>query len=84
MIPKKCIMYICIPLLVEEVFKSFRFLSSAQSRVYRRTEDSPGGAVEIEEFLLGCLRLRGSARAMDIASWQRTRVSVLIRGFLGG
>ena len=27
----------------------------------------PGGSVEIEEFLLGCLRLRGSARAMDIA-----------------
>ncbi|CAE7464953.1 Cacna1c [Symbiodinium natans] len=26
-----------------------------------------GGAVEIEEFLMGCLRLRGSARAMDIA-----------------
>eukprot|EP00435_Cladocopium_sp_Y103_P005325 s1799_g1.t1 len=26
-----------------------------------------GGAVEIEEFLMGCLRLRGSARAIDIA-----------------
>jgi len=26
-----------------------------------------GGAVEIEEFLLGCLRLRGNAKAMDIA-----------------
>ena len=26
-----------------------------------------GGAVEVEEFLLGCLRLRGHARAMDIA-----------------
>ena len=24
-----------------------------------------GGAVEIEEFLLGCLRLRGNAKAMD-------------------
>lgn len=27
----------------------------------------PGGAVEVEEFLLGCLRLRGQARAMDMA-----------------
>ncbi|CAK9077161.1 Voltage-dependent L-type calcium channel subunit alpha-1D (CHCACHA1D) (Voltage-gated calcium channel subunit alpha Cav1.3) [Durusdinium trenchii] len=26
-----------------------------------------GGAVEIEEFLMGCLRLRGNAKAMDIA-----------------
>eukprot|EP00913_Durusdinium_trenchii_P021728 g20414.t1 len=26
-----------------------------------------GGAVEIEEFLMGCLRLRGTARAIDIA-----------------
>lgn len=26
-----------------------------------------GGAIEIEEFLMGCLRLRGSARAMDMA-----------------
>ena len=26
-----------------------------------------GGAVEIEEFLLGCLRLRGQATAMDVA-----------------
>jgi len=26
-----------------------------------------GGAVEIEEFLMGCLRLRGQARAMDMA-----------------
>eukprot|EP00913_Durusdinium_trenchii_P033037 g30928.t1 len=25
-----------------------------------------GGAVEIEEFLQGCLRLRGEARAMDV------------------
>jgi len=28
---------------------------------------SQSGAVEIEEFLMGCLRLRGSARAIDIA-----------------
>ena len=28
-----------------------------------------GGAVEVEEFLLGCLRLRGQARAMDMASY---------------
>jgi len=27
-----------------------------------------GGAVEIEEFLMGCLRLRGQARAMDMVS----------------
>ncbi|CAJ1385656.1 unnamed protein product, partial [Effrenium voratum] len=26
-----------------------------------------GGAIEVEEFLMGCLRLRGSARAMDMA-----------------
>ncbi|CAJ1454819.1 unnamed protein product, partial [Effrenium voratum] len=26
-----------------------------------------GGAVEVEEFLMGCLRLRGNAKAMDIA-----------------
>jgi len=26
-----------------------------------------GGSVEIEEFLMGCLRLRGSARSMDVA-----------------
>ena len=26
-----------------------------------------GGAIEMEEFLLGCLRLRGQARALDIA-----------------
>ena len=30
-------------------------------------ETTAGGAVEVEEFLLGCLRLRGQARAMDIA-----------------
>ncbi|CAK9035211.1 Voltage-dependent T-type calcium channel subunit alpha-1H (Voltage-gated calcium channel subunit alpha Cav3.2) [Durusdinium trenchii] len=26
-----------------------------------------GGAIEVEEFLMGCLRLRGNARAMDMA-----------------
>ena len=26
-----------------------------------------GGVVEIEEFLMGCLRLRGQARAIDTA-----------------
>ena len=30
-------------------------------------DDDVGGAIEVEEFLMGCLRLRGSARAMDMA-----------------
>ena len=32
-----------------------------------QTKATTGGAVEVEEFLLGCLRLGGHARAMDIA-----------------
>jgi len=34
---------------------------------FKLLDNDEGGAVEIEEFLLGCLRLRGNAKAMDIA-----------------
>ena len=37
------------------------------SHVSRLLDMDSGGAVEIEEFLMGCLRLRGNAKAMDIA-----------------
>lgn len=41
------------------------FVSTVASAVSRLM--TAGGSVEVEEFLLGCLRLRGQARAMDIA-----------------
>ena len=34
-----------------------------------------GGEVEIDEFLMGCLRLRGNARAVDVT--QQKQVSTL-------
>lgn len=34
---------------------------------FKLLDSDGGGAVEVEEFLLGCLRLGGHARAMDIA-----------------
>mmetsp|Transcript_61513 Transcript_61513/g.144092 ORF Transcript_61513/g.144092 Transcript_61513/m.144092 type:complete len:591 (-) Transcript_61513:360-2132(-) len=34
---------------------------------FKLLDADAGGAVEIEEFLMGCLRLRGQARAMEIA-----------------
>ena len=33
---------------------------------FKLLDEDAGGAVEIEEFLQGCLRLRGQARATDV------------------
>ena len=34
---------------------------------FKLLDQDAGGAIEIEEFLMGCLRLRGQARAMELA-----------------
>eukprot|EP00930_Biecheleria_cincta_P045176 TRINITY_DN31145_c0_g1_i1.p1 TRINITY_DN31145_c0_g1~~TRINITY_DN31145_c0_g1_i1.p1 ORF type:complete len:576 (+),score=95.76 TRINITY_DN31145_c0_g1_i1:87-1814(+) len=34
---------------------------------FKLLDDDGGGGIEAEEFLMGCLRLRGSARAVDMA-----------------
>ena len=34
---------------------------------FKLLDEDAGGAIEIEEFLMGCLRLRGQARAMELA-----------------
>lgn len=33
---------------------------------FKLLDKDSGGAVEVEEFLMGCLRLRGQATAMDV------------------
>lgn len=52
---------------VREYFESLGLDVSDAWSFFKLLDVDGGGAVEIEEFLLGCLRLRGQARAMDIA-----------------
>ncbi|CAJ1331417.1 unnamed protein product [Effrenium voratum] len=52
---------------VSEYFESLGLDVSDAWSFFKLLDMDGGGAVEIEEFLMGCLRLRGQARAMDIA-----------------
>lgn len=52
---------------VREYFESLGLDISDAWSFFKLLDMDGGGAVEIEEFLMGCLRLRGNARAMDIA-----------------
>lgn len=52
---------------VREYFDSLGLDVSDAWSFFKLLDSDGGGAVEVEEFLLGCLRLRGQARAMDIA-----------------
>jgi len=52
---------------VREYFESLGLDISDAWSFFKLLDMDGGGAVEIEEFLMGCLRLRGQARAMDMA-----------------
>eukprot|EP00434_Breviolum_minutum_P005824 symbB.v1.2.005135.t1/scaffold226.1/size261315/14 len=52
---------------VKEYFESLGLDVSDAWSFFKLLDADGGGSVEVEEFLLGCLRLRGQARAMDIA-----------------
>lgn len=52
---------------VREYFESLGLDISDAWSFFKLLDMDGGGAVEIEEFLMGCLRLRGNARAMDMA-----------------
>eukprot|EP00434_Breviolum_minutum_P005825 symbB.v1.2.005136.t1/scaffold226.1/size261315/15 len=52
---------------VAEYFESLGLDVSDAWSFFKLLDADGGGSVEVEEFLLGCLRLRGQARAMDIA-----------------
>ena len=34
---------------------------------FKMVDDDGGGTIPMDEFLMGCLRLRGQARAVDVA-----------------
>ena len=52
---------------VKDYFSTLGLDVSDAWSLFKLLDTDGGGAVEVEEFLMGCLRLRGQATAMDVA-----------------
>lgn len=55
---------------VQTYFEALELDVSDAWTFFKLLDTDGGAAIEIEEFLLGCLRLRGPARALDLAKMQ--------------
>jgi voltage-gated sodium channel len=53
---------------MDEYFKAVDLSSKDAEQLFRLLDSDGSGAISIEEFVRGCLRLRGPARSIDMAS----------------